>query len=640
MKKTSFKVIAFCLALTILSGCSTEGETSSENTTDTTEAQTMIESSEASTNDIVTSLEKIDNTKWQYNEDDNVYYQIGISYCETPADSNYETLSIFVPGGYITSSDNGDGTYTCELNTNTTVGNYTVSTAPFVMPVNTPGYSAQEALTEYQSFTDYTDEGIIYVHAGCRGRDAGAPAGVTDLKAAIRYIRYNSGNIAGDTEKMFSFGMSGGGAQSSLLGVTGDSELYNDYLESIGAVMGVSDSVYGSMAWCPITSLDSANEAYEWNMGTTRSDLTEEEQTISNELTEAFAEYINALGLKDSDGNVLTLEQSDDGLWQSGSYYEYVKTAIESSLNQFLAETTFPYDADGSSQGQQAGMGRGGNMGDIEGRGNMEDMGDLEDMDDMPMKGIDNTDSDSEEEFKGELGEISDRTNSENDELSEDVDFAQIDDISRTENNSGISISGTYETVQDYIDALNTDVEWVTYDAQTNTATISSVQAFAQAMKTSSKGIAAFDQLDAGQGENVLFGYGDGEGAHFDSTLSEILSEIDSEYADDYSTDMTRTDSLGHTVQERLNMYSPLYYLMQGSEGYQTSTVAQYFRIRTGISQSDTSVTTELNLAQALQNEGVDVDFAMVWGQEHTQAETSGNSTENFISWVHECMAK
>ena len=65
------------------------------------------------------------------------------------------------------------------------------------------------------------------------------------------------------TDRIFTFGMSGGGAQSTLLGVTGDSVLYNDYLEAIGAVMGVSDAVLGSQGWCPITSLDSADEAYE-----------------------------------------------------------------------------------------------------------------------------------------------------------------------------------------------------------------------------------------------------------------------------------------------------------------------------------------------------------------------------------------
>ena len=78
-------------------------------------------------------------------------------------------------------------------------------------------------MTEYSSVSEYTEAGYIYVHAGCRGRDAGAPAGVTDLKAAIRYIRYNDGNIAGDMDSIFTFVMSGGGAQPALLGVTGDS---------------------------------------------------------------------------------------------------------------------------------------------------------------------------------------------------------------------------------------------------------------------------------------------------------------------------------------------------------------------------------------------------------------------------------
>lgn len=65
--------------------------------------------------------------------------------------------------------------------------------------------------------------------------EEGAPAGVTDLKAAVRYIRYNEGSIPGSMERIFTFGMSGGGAQSALMGATGDSELYLPYLEAIGA---------------------------------------------------------------------------------------------------------------------------------------------------------------------------------------------------------------------------------------------------------------------------------------------------------------------------------------------------------------------------------------------------------------------
>ena len=68
-----------------------------------------------------TSLGTIDNSKWQYNSDDDVYYQVGISYCENPADESYETLAVFVPGAYMDATDNGDGTYTCELNTSAEV---------------------------------------------------------------------------------------------------------------------------------------------------------------------------------------------------------------------------------------------------------------------------------------------------------------------------------------------------------------------------------------------------------------------------------------------------------------------------------------------------------------------------------------
>ena len=537
-------------------------------------------------NSLESTLKQIDNSKWLYNSADDVYYQVGIVYCETPADADQEQLSVIVPGAYMTAQDNGDGTYTCEMNTDATVNGYTALTAPIVFPVNTPGYSAQSPMTEYTSVKDYTDAGFVYVHAGCRGRDEGAPAGVTDLKAAIRYIRYNSGNIAGDTERIFSFGMSGGGAQSVLLGVTGDSGLYDDYLEAIGAIQGVSDAVLGSQSWCPITSLDSADEAYEWMMGTT------------DALTKAYADYINSLGLTDAEGNALTLEESEDGRYQAGTYYEYMKGIIEESLNRFLSNTSFPYDADSSSQGHMAGMGGKGGM---RGKGGM---------------GPDGSGGRKPE-----------------------MDFTAIDDIDRSGNiaQSGVSLSGTYETVQDYIDALNANGEWVVYDEGTGTATITSIADFAEAVKTASKGIAAFDQLDEGQGENTLFGYADGSGAHFDGILADILEEQGSEYADAYAEDLDTEDALGHTVDYRLKMYSPMYYLLESQEGFGTANVARYFRINTGISQSDTAVNTEANLALALSNYGSEVEYSFVWGQEHTMAEESGASTTNFVDWVNSC---
>ncbi len=636
-------VVGTSLAMTACNGASIpEAAESSVSEASAAEPSTAVEAaaesqSRSDTSQAITDLDKIDNSKWLYNESDNVYYQLGISYCETPADENYEELAIIVPAAYMDASANGDGTYTCTLNTAAEVAGYTALTAPIVFPVDTPGYSAQNPMTEYKSVSDYTDAGFIYVHAGCRGRDAGAPAGVTDLKAAIRYIRYNSGNIAGDTDRIFTFGMSGGGAQSTLLGVTGDSDLYNDYLEAIGAVMGVSDAVLGSQGWCPITSLDSADEAYEWMMGTTRSGLTDEEQSISDGMTEAYAAYINSLSLTDTDGNVLTLEESEDGRYQAGSYYEYMVDVIEESLNNFLADTTFPYDSDVSSQGHQAGMGPDGGFGGFGGGMPEGQMGDSKGekpdgqtdkrMGDKPDGQAGNFDgkkpngqSDSSEGGKSD-GQPENAAAGASDQGSSsaagtaDVDYTAIDDIARTENNSGVSISGTYETAQDYIDALNANGTWVTYDAETNTAAITSIADFAEAVKTASKGIAAFDQLDESQGENVLFGYGDGNGAHFDSILSSVLSELGSAYASDYEEDLSTEDSLGHTVDYRLNMYSPLYYLLESQEGYETSNVARYFRINTGIWQSDTAVNTEANLVLALENYGSDVDYISYGGR-------------------------
>lgn len=227
------------------------------------------------------------NDVWNYDSSNDVFWQIGVVYCEKPAATAYESLGIYVPGAYMNGTANDDGTYTCTVKAESSVGDYYAATAPIVMPVNTPGYSAQNAPTSYNynEISSYIGAGFIYVLACCRGRNngydddgnlvysGGAPWGATDLKAAIRFLRYNAAALPGDTDRIFTFGHSGGGAQSSLMGASGDSNLYFGYLEAIGAAMYddngqyISDAICGAMCWCPITSLDYANQAYEWMMG-------------------------------------------------------------------------------------------------------------------------------------------------------------------------------------------------------------------------------------------------------------------------------------------------------------------------------------------------------------------------------------
>ena len=541
MKKGISSILCALLFFLAIGGCgsSTQAQ-ASEYQAQANESVDASESEAVSGADAETwevDLDRIDMTKWQYDSGTDVYWQVGISYCANPADEEYETLGIFVPGAYMDAADNGDGTYTCTVNKQGEVNGYTSETAPILFPVNTPGHKAQDAPESFsKKCSTYTDEGYIYVVAGCRGKDSGIPAGVTDLKAAIRYIRYNEEILPGSTDRIVVYGHSGGGSQSAVLGSSGDSSLYTPYLKEIGAA-ATSDSVSAVMCWCPITGFDSADMGHEWSMGVTRTDLSEEMQGYSDALAAAYADYVNAMNFVDEEGNTLTLEESEEGIYQAGSYYEYVKDVIEESLEHYLQDTSFP------TSGK----------------------------------------------------------------------------------------SGSFNSAEDYIDSLNSDTQWVSYDSSTGEVTISSIAEFSLHCKKASKPVAAFDKLEKGGHE--LFNTGDGETTHFDSVLYEIIKG--SSYEEDFAADLASTDALGNSIEYRLNMFSPLYYLMEANNGYQTADVAPNWRIRTGIEQSDTPVTTEINLALALASYGSDVDFETVWEQGHTQAERTGDSTENLINWVN-----
>lgn len=531
-----------------------------------------------------------DNAAWQYDEANDIYWQVGVVYVANPASLDYETLGIYVPGAYLEASANGDGTYTASVKSDAQVGQFTAATAPYVLPVNTPGFNASQAPTWLaDGIANYTQAGMIYLQPGIRGRDnttdsqgqevvGGAPWGVTDLKAAIRYVRYNKDVLPGDTDKIVSFGHSGGGAQSAVLGASGDSTLYNPYLEALGAAMKdkegnpISDAPYGTMTWSPITSLDYADAAYEWNLGQFADSNTRAEgtftQALSQDLAKEYANYINQLGLK-HEGQALTLAESSEGIYTQGSYATYLEGVVNQSLNNFLADTSFPYTSDG------AGLG-------------------------------------------------------------------------------GSTESVTYETAQAYIDRLNAEAQWVTYDAATNTAKISSLADFAKYVKTASKSVPAFDALDRSLAENAVFGVADTNELHFDQLVARLLknnqakyenlTDWTSQYVTDFESDLAKTDSLGKTIAERQDLYNPMFYLTSAYSGYQTSKPAPHWRIRSGLSQGDTALTVETNLALALENQAngavKSVDFATVWGQGNTTAERTGHASANFIQWVQEIVAQ
>ena len=532
------------------------------------------------------SLEKLestldfDKTNWSFDSTNGVYYQIGVVYCLNTTNTDYQSFGIYVPKEYLTCTQSGEK-YSCEINSSGKKESFTASTAPIVMPVNTPGYSAMKAPTtyEYNTVSEFIKKGIIYLYAGCRGRyetsttfTSGAPWAVVDLKTAIRYVRYNKKLIPGDKDKIYTFGMSGGGAQSCLMGVTGNSELFTKYLEANGAAMkdsegkDIKDNIKGSQCWCPITNLDTADEAYEWNMGQYYSTGTRADGTftklLSDDLAAEYVKYVNAIKLKDPKGNELTLTETN-----KGSYYDFLKSVIEESLNNFFKDTTFPYTPD-------------------------------------TRPGPFPPDTESE-------------------------------------------LSVTYNNISEYIAAKNNGTEWLLYDEATKKASITSVGDFVKNCKNARKNVGAFDDLNWGQVENQVFGTSPDEKVkHFDQILYNLLNTNKAKYEgkegwkdtypEEYLNDFGDVDSIGNNVTTRLNMYNPMYYLIDYYGGNGTSDVADYFRINTGIAQSDTGNVVEMNLYLALLNYGKNVEFTTVWEKEHVEAERTGTSTANFISWVTE----
>ncbi|KOG36944.1 subtype B tannase [Streptomyces resistomycificus] len=196
--------------------------------------------------------------------------------------------------------------------------------------------------------------GYVVIEPGARGRtlknSAGeyygtAPAAIVDLKAAVRYIRSNKGRIPGNVERIVSAGTSAGGALSALLGASGDSRIYDKYLKELGAA-DASDAIFATGAWCPITDLEHADGAYEWNWGANKLSTGKQvDQTVSKVLQAQFAEYQASLKLRGLNGfGTLTARNYDEYLvkqYLEPSATTYLKGLSDSDRATYLAANTF-----------------------------------------------------------------------------------------------------------------------------------------------------------------------------------------------------------------------------------------------------------------------------------------------------------
>ncbi|WP_330232826.1 Tat pathway signal sequence domain protein [Nocardia sp. NBC_00508] len=267
--------------------------------------------------------------------DKKVTYRLyrGIVYVAEPVDEAYQSLNISVPVEV-------DGK---PVDT---------SKAPILFSNSVGGYLSSSATSSKPNGFDGGDRtrnpdlalvaGYVVVESGARGRDlvaddgvhyGVAPAAIVDLKAAVRYLRHNSGRVPGNTDRIVTTGVSAGGALSALLGASGDSRIYDRYLDELGAA-DASDAVFASACYCPIADLEHADMAYEWNWGANPLASGELDPTVSRELSRAFVDYQASLGLQGKNGF---------GPITADNYGRYlVRTYLEPAATEYLTDLTAP----------------------------------------------------------------------------------------------------------------------------------------------------------------------------------------------------------------------------------------------------------------------------------------------------------
>ena len=281
-------------------------------------------------------------SQWVYNEQlfvgakyvDIPYYALeNVIYCTNPVEEEYQYINIYVPACYMTTDENGNAVLN-EMGVFGVMGEddstlmYMSNEAPIVYLNTISGYAAGVAPKIGDSRMgnnagycyQFLEQGCVLVTVSARGRTSehgSVPAGLVDLKAGLRWLSYNDQFLAGDSNKIISVGVSAGGGMSTMLGTSGNSELFDSYLDEIGALEG-SDAVWATVAYCPVTNLPFADGTYWWQAGAKSGN--DFDAALTRALNASYITYMQSLGF----------DLGDDGV--SGKFYEGFLAEFEKSL--------------------------------------------------------------------------------------------------------------------------------------------------------------------------------------------------------------------------------------------------------------------------------------------------------------------
>jgi len=523
----------------------------------------------------------IDKIEWTLSETGS-YYETGLKYAhnDIPSDisDRYQIMKIYVPAAYIRE----DGS----VNEDGAVGRYNALSAPVIFKNNCFEWKSS---IPREANEDWILKGWIQVECGARSRDADpdnifskSPCQVVDLKSGLRMLRLNKEQIPGDFDRIISYGFSGGGQMSSMLGATGNMESYYERLWENGAagisknedgsfVSTIDDSVYGCMCFAPIATLQAASSALAWMRYDSSANggfhFTPFQLQLEKDMAVGFCEYINSLQLRNDRDELLSFDVDPETGRpdpRKGSYYDQILRNMSDALTCFAAagDTIFPYTV---------------------------------------RKGFRLTAT-----------------------FTEYRSFKDLYDRYTSAGNAYVQNgSGSWITA-------NNDGTWSVTDF---------AGFFHGTELVRFKGIPAFDGLrwsEEEQTENNAFGEPGVPAVHYSAMVADILQDHYDDYQklegfDKQTVDRFISEANAPGLAKQLYLMDSMQIMLNVSGGKEKADIAPNWRIRVGTADQN-SLAIAYNFAAAAKMAGADVDYHLVWAMPHSSDE--GTTAGTFAEWV------
>lgn len=539
-------------------------------------------------------------SEWFFDERFNCWCLEDVLYTPKATTPLFQRMSIFVPAAYMTAP--GEINYDAEIN------GYTAKSVPVIFENNSAGYKQMPHvwLGGPRCYAEqYLNHGFVYISCGNRGVESTdengnscgkSPINLIDLKMAIRFLRHNKDSIPGDLDRIISVGWSAGGAMSSLLGVTGDSHNYDEYLEENGAFMDERDDVFAAQIYCPIIDLENADLAYEWLFGADKENeqcatapagtMTPFVEALSRKLSAAYIEYFNGRKFKNPNGEGF-LVINEDG--RSGSGYDYLMEKLNRSATKYLTklskgELDEKYSPEDYIAGNYTYMGKG------------------------PMQ---HREHNAAAHHAGQEVELPRNQRMSLGEMMLRPETPEEEN--RPHHGSTlVELHGKDKSA------------WLKWDGER--AEISSLDDYVLNHRGRMKPCTSFDTLNCASSENEVMAAMDKDATHFNSYMSGIIESLKDEFPEEYKLYHEGYDAVDgdEGVKKRRYLINPMNYVATG----ENSTLAEHFRIRVGASDADTSFTISMNLALKLMEAGKDTDYELVWEKPHSEADYEGEVVE------------